>query len=589
MKKRWIIKKVDDEYSVKSLADSLKISEILARILILRNIKTFQDAKNYFRPTLNNIHDPFLMDGMEVATFRVIKALTENQLITIFGDYDVDGTCSTALLYLFLKELGAKVDYYIPKRLSEGYGLSKIGFDNINKNGTSLVIAVDCGITAVEETDYANSLGMDLIICDHHLPKDRLPNALAILDPIKPNCKYPFKYLSGAGVAFKLAQGVSERIGKRDLPFKLLDLVALAATADIVPLTGENRIFVRTGIENINNNPRPGIKALIQSSKITPGNLSSGQIVFTIAPRINAAGRMGDAKRAVDLFVTDNFETAQEYASILENENYERRKIDETTLNNALELVENELDLNVDIPIVLHQDNWHPGVIGIVASRLVEKYYRPTIMLTTINGVAKGSARSISNFNIYNALEKCEDVLLQFGGHKAAAGLELEIDKINEFKERFKKVVKESLSKEELFREIDIDSKIKFSEITPKFLRILDQFTPFGPKNMRPVFLSEKVQTAFSPKIVGKNHLLVCFKQEGLPCQQTGLPGRQTSVKRVFDAIGFGLGEKFDIVNNNQNLLDIVFTVDKTTRNGNTFPQLRIKDLKISNGNLQEY
>ena len=575
MKKRWVIKKIDDEYSVKSLADSLKISEILARVLILRNIKTFQDAKNYFRPSLENLHDPFLMDGMETATYRVIKALTENQLITVFGDYDVDGTCSTAVLYLFLKELGAKVDYYIPQRISEGYGLSKIGFDNINKNGTSLIIAVDCGITSVEETDYANSLGMDLIICDHHLPKDKLPNAFAILDPIKPNCKYPFKYLSGAGIAFKLIQGVSERIGKKDLPFKLLDLVALAATADIVQLTGENRVLVRAGIENINNNPRPGIKALIQSCKITPGNLSSGQIVFTIAPRINAAGRMGDAKRAVDLFVTDNFETAQEYASVLENENCKRRKIDETTLNDALKLVENELDLNVDIPIVLHQDEWHPGVIGIVASRLVEKYYRPTIMLTTINGVAKGSARSIPNFNIYNALEKCEDVLLQFGGHKAAAGLELEIDKINEFKERFKKVVKESLSKEELFREIDIDSKIKFSEITPKFLRILDQFTPFGPKNMRPVFLSEKVQTAFYPRIVGKNHLLVCFKQTG--------------AKRVFDAIGFGLGEKFDIVKNNQNLLDIVFTIDKTTRNGNTFPQLRIKDLKISNGNLQEY
>ncbi|HED06806.1 MAG TPA: single-stranded-DNA-specific exonuclease RecJ [Ignavibacteria bacterium] len=569
MKKRWIIKKVDDEYSVNVLSDSLKISEILARVLILRNIKTFHDAKNYFRPTLANLHDPFLMDGMETATYRVIKALTENQLITVYGDYDVDGTCSTALLYLFLKELGANVDYYIPQRLSEGYGLSKTGFDNINKNGTSLVITVDCGITAVEETDYANSLGMDIIICDHHLPKDKLPDACAVLDPIKPNCEYPFKYLSGAGVAFKLAQGVSERIGKKDLPFKFLDLVALAAAADIVQLTGENRILVRAGIEIINNNPRPGIKALIKSSRITPGNLSSGQIVFTIAPRINAAGRMGDAKRAVDLFVADDFETAKEYASVLENENYERRKIDETTLNDALKLVENELDLNVDIPIVLHQEQWHAGVIGIVASRLVEKYYRPTIMLTTIDGVAKGSARSISDFNIYNALEKCENVLLQFGGHKAAAGLELEIDKINEFKEQFNKVVKESLSEDKLYPEINIDSKLKFSEITPKFLRILDQFTPFGPKNMRPIFLSEKVQTAIPPRIVGKNHLLVSFKQEG--------------ATRVFDAIGFSLSDRFDIVNNNQNFIDIVFTIDKTTRNGNTFPQLRIKDLKISN------
>ena len=575
MKKRWILKKVEDKYSVESLADSLKISNILARVLILRSIKTFQDAENFFRPNLATLHNPFLMDGMEEATYRVIKALTENQLITIYGDYDVDGTCSTALLYLFLKDLGANVDYYIPQRLFEGYGLSKMGFDNIHTKGASLVIAVDCGITAVEETDYANSLGMDLIICDHHQPKDKLPKALAVLDPIKPGCDYPFKYLSGAGVAFKLAQGVAERIGKKELPYKLLDLVALAGAADIVQLTGENRVLVRAGIELINNNPRPGIKALIQSSKITPGNLNSGQIVFTIAPRINAAGRMGDAKRAVDLFVTDDFETAKEFASVLENENYERRKIDETTLNDALELVENHMDLSVDIPIVLHQNEWHPGVIGIVASRLVEKYYRPTIMLTTMDGIAKGSARSIPNFNIYNALEKCEDVLIQFGGHKAAAGLELEIDKIDTFKKQFNKVVKDSLTKEELLPEITIDSKIKFSELTTKFLRILEQFTPFGPKNMRPVFLAENVQAAIPPRIVGKNHLLVSFRQEG--------------AKRVFDAIGFGMGDKFDIVNDNQNFLDIVFTIDKTTRNGNTFPQFRIKDLKISNGNLQEF
>jgi len=575
MNKRWILKKVEDEYSVKSLADSLKISEILARILILRDINTFQDAKNYFRPNLDTLHDPFLMDGMETATYRVINALTENQLITVYGDYDVDGTCSTALLYLFLKDLGANVDYYIPQRLSEGYGLSKTGFDYIHSKGTSLVIAVDCGITAIEETDYANSLGLDLIICDHHQPKDIIPNAVAVLDPIKPNCEYPFKYLSGAGIAFKLAQGVAERIGKNELPYKLLDLVALAGAADIVQLTGENRVLVRAGIELINSNPRPGIKALIESSKINPGNLSSGQIVFTIAPRINAAGRMGDAKRAVDLFISDNEESAREFASILENENFERRKIDETTLNAALELVENELDLNIDIPIVLHQEEWHPGVIGIVASRLVEKYYRPTIMLTSMDGVAKGSARSISSFNIYDALEKCKDVLLQFGGHKAAAGLELEISNIAEFKKQFNKVVKDSITKEELLPEITIDSKLKFSEITPKFLRILEEFTPFGPKNMRPVFLSEKVQTAFSPRIVGKNHLLVSFKQE--------------DGKKTFDAIGFGLGEKFDIVNNNQNLFNIVYTIDKTKRNGNTFPQFRIKDLKISSGNLEEF
>lgn len=565
--KRWKIKEITDEYSVKSLADSLNFSEVLARLLIHRDIKNFSQSKSFFRPTIDSLHDPFLMDGMEIATTRVIQALTENQSICIYGDYDVDGTCSTALLYMFLKELGANVEYYIPKRLTEGYGISQAGIDYVKSRDISLLISVDCGITAVEETKYANELGLDLIICDHHQPKEQIPEAYAVLDPLKPGCDYPFKYLSGAGVAFKLAQGVSERIGKRELPMQYLDLVALAGAADIVPLVDENRVLVKEGLNLINSNPRPGIEALIESSNLKPGNLSSGQVVFTIAPRVNAAGRLGDAERAVELFVTKNKNEAREYAKILESENYQRRRIDEGTLEDALNIIENSLDLDVEIPIVLHQENWHPGVIGIVASRLVEKFYRPTIMLTTVDGVAKGSARSIANFNIYEALEKCKDVLIHFGGHKAAAGLAVEIDKINEFKERFSQVVRESMTLEDLFPEIHIDSQLKFSEITPKFLRIIDQFAPFGPGNMRPIFLSEGVEIAGSPRIIGHNHLLTSLKQTGSD--------------KVFDAIGFNMGEYYDLIKDNHHQIDMVYTIDKMVRDGRTFPQLRFKDLRV--------
>ncbi len=565
--KRWKIKEITDDYLIKSMADSLNISEVLTRLLVLRDIKTFSQAKNFFRPSIDSLHDPFLMDGMEPATYRLIQALTENQLITVYGDYDVDGTCSTALLYLFLKELDANVEYYIPKRLTEGYGISPAGVEYVKSRGTELMIAVDCGITAIEETELVNKLGMDLIICDHHQPKEQIPNAYAVLDPLKPVCNYPFKYLSGAGIAFKLAQGVAERIGKREMPMQYLDLVALAAAADIVPLIDENRSLVSEGIKIINENPRPGVEALISKSNIHPGNLNTGQIVFTLAPRINAVGRLGDAERAVQLMITKDKEEALKLAQVLETENYERRKIDVDTFDNALELVESTIDLKEELSIILHQEAWHPGVIGIVASRLVEKYYRPTIMLTTVDGVAKGSARSISNFNIYEALKKCEDLLIHFGGHQAAAGLAVEVDKIEEFKIKFNQIVRETVSEADLFPEVHIDSKLKFSEITPKFLRIIDMFSPFGPGNMRPVFLSEDVTVAGNPRIVGNDHLLVSLKQNG--CD------------RVFDSIGFNMGDSCEIISKNGQLFDVVYSIDKSVRDGRVFPQFKIKDLKI--------
>lgn len=567
--KIWKIKEVEDTFTIKTLSDSLNITESLAKLLVQRGIRTFFQAKNFFRPSLDSLYDPFLMDGMDAATKRVINAITSNQLIYIYGDYDVDGTCATSLLYLFLKELNANVEFYIPKRLEEGYGISKEGLELIKSKNASLVIAVDCGITAVDEAKYSKELNLDLIICDHHQPKDEIPDAIAVLDPIKPGCNYPYKYLSGAGVAFKLAQGISERIGKRDLPLKYLDLVALAGAADIVPLTGENRILVKQGLDIINSAPRPGIEALIKSAGTQKGKLTSGQIVFTLAPRINAVGRLGDARRAVELLITEDYDKAIELANVLEAENYQRRKIDVDTFDYANSLVENCLDLKKELAIILHQEEWHPGVIGIVASRLVEKYYRPTIMLTTVDGVAKGSARSINNFNIYEALKKCEDVLLHYGGHQAAAGLAIELDKLEEFRLRFNQIVRESLSEEDLIPEIEIDTEVKFSEITPKFIRIIDQFAPFGPGNMRPVFLTKGVNLVNTPRVVGNNHLVASFKHK--------------SNQKVIDAIGFNLGEYLDLLKENKNSeFDIVYVIDKIEKEDRTFPQLNIRDLRIS-------
>jgi single-stranded-DNA-specific exonuclease len=564
--KRWKFREILDDTEVKALADSLNISEVLAKLLVLRDVKTFAQAKTFFRPSIENLYDPFLMDGMETATTRILNALVNHEPICIYGDYDVDGTCSTALLYLFLKELDANVSTYIPNRLTEGYGLSKHAIDYVKTTGSTLLVSVDCGITAVEEARYAGELGIDMIICDHHQPKNEIPAALAVLDPLKPSCQYPFKYLSGAGVAFKLAQGISNRIGKRDLPYKYLDLVALAGAADIVPLVDENRILVKAGMEQINSNPRPGILALLKSSGLTPGQVSSGQVIFTIAPRINAVGRMGDAQRAVELFITQDKSKAQELADILESENYERRKIDEGTFSDAMGMVDS-FDTSDDLAIILHQENWHPGVIGIVASRLVEKYYKPTVMLTTIDGVAKGSARSVSNFDIYDALKRCEDLLIHFGGHRAAAGLAVEIDKIDEFRIRFNQAIKDMMNGDKLLPEIHVDSKLKFSEITPRFLRIIEQFTPFGPGNVRPVFVSECVETTGYPRVVGNNHLIISLRQNG--CE------------KVFDCIGFNMGHFCSHITGPNKLLDIAYTIDRVEKDNKSFPQFRFKDIKI--------
>jgi len=570
-KNRWKLKQIADEKSVLALSDSLNISNALAKLLIQRGITNFFEAKSYFRPSLDSLHDPFLMDGMHEASIRVINAITNNEKICVYGDYDVDGTCSASLMFLFLQELGARVETYIPNRLTEGYGMSIQSIDLLKDRKINLIISVDCGITAVEEINYADQFGLDTIICDHHQPKEILPKAYAILDPIKPGCNYPFKYLSGAGVAFKLASAVGARIGKKNMAMKYLDLVALAGAADIVPLVDENRIFVKEGLELINRNPRPGIEALIKSAKMEPGNLSAGQIVFTIAPRINAVGRLGDANRAVELFTTFDSNKAIELAQVLENENIKRRVIDEATFSHAIDLVETCVNFDSDFGIVLHDNDWHPGVIGIVASRLVEKFNRPSVMLTTIDGVAKGSARSIPGFNIYEALQSCEDLLLQFGGHEAAAGLAIEIENLESFRDRFNEILRKNMSTKDVTPELAIDSKLSFSEISPKFVRILEQFAPFGPGNMRPVFLSENVSLVYTPKIVGTNHLVTCFKQNGND--------------KVFDAIGFNLGAFAESIDKDKNLVDIVYTIESITKEGKSYPQIRIKDIDVKEMN----
>ncbi|HTX19218.1 MAG TPA: single-stranded-DNA-specific exonuclease RecJ [Bacteroidota bacterium] len=563
---RWVISDPPDPSVVKKLSDELSISPSLATILVNRGIDDFEKARRYFRPSEDQLHDPFLMEGMYQAVDRILSARSKGEKISVHGDYDVDGTNGASMLYLFFRELGCNVSYYIPDRIKEGYGISRLGIDHAKSIGTTLLVSIDCGITAVDQVEYARSLGMDVIICDHHEPNDELPKAVAVLDPLKATCAYPFKSLCGTGVGFKLIQALARTVGTEASVRKYLDYVALATTADIVPLMDENRVFVRLGLEIIASNPRAGIRALLDTAGLKPEGMTTSQIVFVIAPRINAVGRLGDAKRAVELLVTDDYESALQFARVLEQENINRRKIDEDVFIHAQQLVEEYLDVEGDGAIILHQEQWHPGVVGIVASRMVEKYYRPAIMMTTVDGVAKGSARSIAGFNIYQALKRCEDKLLQFGGHKYAAGLTLEVDRVEEFKEAFNAVVKELLTADLLTPVITIDAEIELGEITSKYTRLLKQFAPFGPKNMRPTFVARNVEALGLPRIVGKNHLRFKVKKQTI----------------TFDCIGFNLGHLMERFTKGNKFFDLVFSVDESDFSGVQLPQLKIKDLRIA-------
>ncbi len=556
----------------KKLADELSISPVLTKILVKRGIDTFEKARAFFRPSMETLVNPFLMDGMDKAVDRICRAISSKERILVYGDYDVDGTNGASILWLFLNRFGANVQYYIPDRFKEGYGLSKAGIDSAIEFDTKLLIAVDCGVTAIEPVKYARSLGIDVVICDHHEPGDEIPDAVAVLDPLKPSCQYPFKYLCGCGVAFKLLQALSKTEviqtiygdDPSDTLASYLEFAALATTADIVPLVGENRTLVKLGLEALSSNPSPGIRALIETSGIEPGRITAGQIVFVIAPRINAVGRLGDAKRAVELLTCNDYSRALDLARVFEEENRNRRKIDEDTFIEAQQIVDNYLSVENDNAIVLHQETWHPGVIGIVASRLVERYYRPTIMMTTVDGVAKGSARSVAGFDIYQALKRCQDKLLQFGGHKYAAGLSVDLERLDEFKEAFQSVARELLTQQLLTPELRIDAEIDLGELTPKFVRVLSQFAPFGPQNMRPVFVARNVELYGQPRIVGNNHLRFKVRKHN----------------RILDAIGFNLGRLMGRLQNGRRDIDIAFSIDESEFAGEVVPQLKIRDLR---------
>lgn len=570
---RWTITSPADPSVVARLTAEMNVPDTITRILVNRGIDSYDRAREFFKPGIGDLHDPFLMDGMEKAVMRILERLGSHEKILVFGDYDVDGTNSAAMMVLFLREVGADAIFHIPDRVKEGYGLSQFGIDRGADYGATLLISIDCGITAVDQVEYARSRGLDVIICDHHEPAEVLPKALAVLDPLKRGCGYPFKSLCGCGVGFKLVQAIALRLGKPEMAYRYLDFATLATTADIVPLVGENRVITKIGLEQVNSAPRPGMKALLRSSGVEHGKITTGQIVFVLAPRINAVGRMGDATRAVDLLICTDDAEADRLSQVLEEENRNRRKVDETTFQQAQDRVDSAPGGAAPAAIVLFDEGWHPGVIGIVASRLTEKYYRPTVMLTCVDGVAKGSARSIMGFDIYTALKRVEHTLIQFGGHKYAAGLSVRLDRVDEFRDAFNAAVGELMTDEIRTPALRIDAEIGFTELTPRFFRILKEFAPYGPGNMRPVFLTRNVEVLGPPRIVGKDHLRFRVRQNGT----------------TIDAIGFNLGRLIREIPAAGGTIDIVYSVDEhewpTRAEGNTpagtaTPQLKIKDLR---------
>jgi single-stranded-DNA-specific exonuclease len=565
---RWVYSEPEREESVRSMAENLNIPEEIARLLVTRGIVSYEEARNFFRPESVSLHDPFLMKDMDKAAGRLSAAIRNHEKIVIYGDYDVDGTTATSILYLFLKGFGLQVDYYIPHRFKEGYGINPDGIRFAIAQNADLIVSVDCGITAIEEALYAKEQGIDLIICDHHTVGDQIPDAVAVLDPKRPDCSYPFDGLSGAGVGFKLVQGTVKQLGLPDsLSDQFLDLVAISIASDIVPIVDENRTLMRRGLELINTRPRIGIKSLLEKIKIPPGSVNTSSIVFSIGPRINAAGRMGDATTAVELMIAEDVQSAVKYAAELESVNIRRRDTDSETMTQALDML--EADYNVDelSSMVLHNPDWHLGVIGIVASRLVDTYYRPTIMLSTVEGKIKGSARSIKGFNIYDALKQCEDLLEQFGGHEFAAGLTMDQDNLEEFRQRMDTIAYSMLSENDFKPELQIDSELDLEKLDMKFWKLLSQFEPFGPGNMRPVFVSRDICIDGVPAIVGNGHLKIKVKQ-----------GSSATI----DAIGFNMHEYLPAIRNcDVDRVDVAYVLEENFWNGKRSIQMRLKDIHV--------
>lgn len=566
---RWIYAQPDDESAVSLLQNQLGVSDTIARLLSIRGIHTFEQARTFFRPSISALHDPYLMKDMGKAASRLAQAVRAGEKVLIYGDYDVDGTTATTIMYKFLKQFGVNAEYFIPHRFKDGYGISEEGITKAIEQLATLVVSVDCGITAVDEARFAKEKGIDLIICDHHTTGDIIPDALAVLDPKRPDCNYPFDGLSGAGVAFKLVQATINELGlPAEHANQYLDLVAISIASDIVPIVDENRILMREGLRLVNSEPRKGIKALLDLLRITSGKISTSQIVFSIGPRINAAGRMGDASTAVELLIADDDAIAAEKAKELEGINIRRRTTDTETMEHALLQIEERINLDKHNAVVLHNPDWHLGVIGIVASRIVDLYCRPTIMLSTVDGQVKGSARSIRGFNIYNALKQCEDLLIQFGGHEFAAGLTLEESNLEPFIKRFQALASQTLCDDDFKPELFIDSEIDLSHVDLKFWKILSQFEPFGPDNLRPIFVSKNLRVVGTPTVVGKGHLKMKVAQNG---------------SAVFDAIGFNMHEHLPKVRDSKDgQLNMAYVLEENTWQNRTSIQIRIKDIQLA-------
>jgi len=568
MEKRWVEKTNGSTSSIKHLAEALGVTERLASLLINRGITTFEEAKTFFRPSLDMLHDPFLMADMDVAIQRIEKALKNKEHIMVYGDYDVDGTTAVSLVYSFFSQFTDKIDYYIPDRYTEGYGVSRQGMDYAIEHGMTLIICLDCGIKANEQITYAKEHNVDFIVCDHHLPGEALPPAVAILDPKRAECTYPYDELSGCGIGFKLVQAYAKRndIAFEDL-HQYLDLTAISIAADIVPLTGENRVLAFFGLVEINARPRLGIKALLELAK-AKNKLTLDNLVFIIGPRINAAGRIKTGMNAVSLLISADASKAKETSALIDQHNLERREWDKNITAEALQMITESEQLQQQKSTVLFHPDWHKGVIGIVASRLIENYYRPTIVLTSSNGVAAGSARSVVGYSVYEAIDACSDLLIQFGGHKYAAGLTIKRDNIEAFQKKFEEVVSSTIDKELLIPTVNIDTTIHFSDITDKFYRVLKQFAPFGPLNMTPIFQTNGVLDTGYSKTVGadRTHLKLCvFEPEDM--------------ERSFSAIGFGLGDKLDLVQSGEPF-DICYTLEENEWNGHVTLQLVIKEIR---------
>ena len=566
MHKRWNILKPEKE-KAEVLHDSLKIHPALCRILAKRGVDDFDKAKKYFRPQLTDLHSPWLMKDMEKAVQRILSAIDNSEKILVFGDYDVDGTTSVACMYLFLRQVckNDNLEFYIPHRYREGYGVSKQGIDFAIQNDFSLIISLDCGIKSIELIEYAKQNNIDFIVCDHHTPDVILPPAVAILNPKQPDCHYPYKELCGCGVGYKLITAMAERLQNPEIDvFQYLDLVATAIAADIVPITGENRILAYYGLKKANENPNPGIGALIELSGLQK-QLHITNLVFMIAPRVNAAGRMDDARKAVHMFISESMEEAKRYAEMLHSDNTDRKEADKTITEQALALIMEDADTPSRKSTVVFQSHWHKGVVGIVASRLIDHYYRPTIVLTQSGEYIAGSARSVAGFNVYEALHQCKDLLIGYGGHFYAAGMTLEPGKVEAFRTRFEEVVSTTIHPDSLIPEILIDSEINMSDIKQSLYNIICQMEPFGPENMRPLFVIKNVRDSGFSRVVKEAHIKFSVCKDNI----------------VLNGIGFGMADRFHLLELKK-AVDIVFSLDENEWNNTKELQIKVVDFRAS-------